>query len=310
MSTDLVSVDHEAAESGAAVVRGPSWQLFPHGLLVFGRDLGPDGPVRLLVSSLELCTHPACTCREITLKAVELELTAPPESYEEFRRLLDGGQPKFFQIDIDLGLVDRIHGEDPRPPLDREWLPFLNAHVDGELLDRLHEHWMRAKGLKEGRGWRSIDWSTRDPHQMVVWEEMFPDDRVDHFLLADRVFFVDEHYCRRPGCSCNEVRLGFTEIELGGKYRDVGSVLISLPDGTLREREASHHRAPIVDALWAAYQKRHRVAARLAERNRRIQLIAPTLPTTRSASPPVPRTGRNDPCPCGSGKKFKRCCGA
>jgi hypothetical protein len=28
-----------------------------------------------------------------------------------------------------------------------------------------------------------------------------------------------------------------------------------------------------------------------------------------SASAPVPaRVGRNDPCPCGSGKKFKRCC--
>jgi len=23
----------------------------------------------------------------------------------------------------------------------------------------------------------------------------------------------------------------------------------------------------------------------------------------------VPKTGRNDPCPCGSGKKFKKCCG-
>ncbi len=23
-----------------------------------------------------------------------------------------------------------------------------------------------------------------------------------------------------------------------------------------------------------------------------------------------PKTGRNDPCPCGSGRKFKRCCGA
>jgi len=22
------------------------------------------------------------------------------------------------------------------------------------------------------------------------------------------------------------------------------------------------------------------------------------------------RVGRNDPCPCGSGKKYKRCCGA
>jgi preprotein translocase subunit SecA len=29
-------------------------------------------------------------------------------------------------------------------------------------------------------------------------------------------------------------------------------------------------------------------------------------------APPVPRfgkVGRNDPCPCGSGKKYKRCCG-
>ena len=23
----------------------------------------------------------------------------------------------------------------------------------------------------------------------------------------------------------------------------------------------------------------------------------------------VPKTGRNDPCPCGSGKKYKKCCG-
>ncbi len=25
---------------------------------------------------------------------------------------------------------------------------------------------------------------------------------------------------------------------------------------------------------------------------------------------PTPKVGRNDPCPCGSGKKFKKCCGA
>jgi len=23
-----------------------------------------------------------------------------------------------------------------------------------------------------------------------------------------------------------------------------------------------------------------------------------------------PQPGRNDPCPCGSGKKYKKCCGA
>jgi uncharacterized protein YecA (UPF0149 family) len=29
-------------------------------------------------------------------------------------------------------------------------------------------------------------------------------------------------------------------------------------------------------------------------------------PVTRE----VPKAGRNDPCPCGSGKKFKKCCAA
>ena len=28
-----------------------------------------------------------------------------------------------------------------------------------------------------------------------------------------------------------------------------------------------------------------------------------------TALQPVKKTGRNDPCPCGSGKKFKHCCG-
>jgi len=31
----------------------------------------------------------------------------------------------------------------------------------------------------------------------------------------------------------------------------------------------------------------------------------------RSTEPPrLPKAGRNDPCPCGSGRKYKRCCGA
>jgi hypothetical protein len=31
-------------------------------------------------------------------------------------------------------------------------------------------------------------------------------------------------------------------------------------------------------------------------------------PTPRQVTRKPPRVGRNDPCPCGSGKKFKHCC--
>lgn len=34
-----------------------------------------------------------------------------------------------------------------------------------------------------------------------------------------------------------------------------------------------------------------------------------TRTPVRVAMPPVIKVGRNDPCPCGSGKKFKKCCG-
>jgi len=33
--------------------------------------------------------------------------------------------------------------------------------------------------------------------------------------------------------------------------------------------------------------------------------VASPVPPSRSR-----RVGRNEPCPCGSGKKFKKCCGA
>jgi uncharacterized protein len=49
---------------------------------------------------------------------------------------------------------------------------------------------------------------------------------------------------------------------------------------------------------------------------RRVDRLAGGAPVPKqtpvTATPPEkPKTvGRNDPCPCGSGKKYKKCCGA
>lgn len=48
---------------------------------------------------------------------------------------------------------------------------------------------------------------------------------------------------------------------------------------------------------WSQYEKLDSVAPQYAGESR---------PIVR----PGPKVGRNDPCPCGSGKKFKKCCGA
>ncbi len=38
-------------------------------------------------------------------------------------------------------------------------------------------------------------------------------------------------------------------------------------------------------------------------------LYAGFLPIQQTIKRETPKIGRNDPCPCGSGKKFKKCCG-
>jgi preprotein translocase subunit SecA len=37
--------------------------------------------------------------------------------------------------------------------------------------------------------------------------------------------------------------------------------------------------------------------------------VKPKLMLPSMMKKEVPKAGRNDPCPCGSGKKFKSCCG-
>ena len=55
-----------------------------------------------------------------------------------------------------------------------------------------------------------------------------------------------------------------------------------------------------------AFQHAQGSALPEAERESAQQVEAPQQPMVRD----TPKVGRNDPCPCGSGKKYKQCCGA
>ena len=61
-----------------------------------------------------------------------------------------------------------------------------------------------------------------------------------------------------------------------------------------------------VELQQLAFQHAQASALPEAEQERGQQAEAPQQPMVRDA----PKVGRNDPCPCGSGKKYKQCCGA
>ncbi|MFM4942348.1 YchJ family protein [Aeromonas bivalvium] len=72
--------------------------------------------------------------------------------------------------------------------------------------------------------------------------------------------------------------------------------------------EASDEEGEVEFKAWFAEQGQHHC---LHERSRFVRLAGRWVYTDgeQFAVDPRPLPGRNDPCPCGSGKKFKKCCG-
>ncbi len=109
----------------------------------------------------------------------------------------------------------------------------------------------------------------------------------------------------RPAWAAAALRRGLQVLRsvrdpegLAGQFEDL-----------LREAAAGGKDAPTLpgdfERLFATPLPRTAAAARPTQRPGR-----PTPPRAGAARGKVPKVGRNDPCPCGSGKKYKRCCGA
>ncbi len=84
-------------------------------------------------------------------------------------------------------------------------------------------------------------------------------------------------------------------LELAEDVRKEAPEILALFLESLKAQGRHPGGAAFVRALAPAYRERLRPGGGVR-----------TPPVRR----PAPAIGRNDPCPCGSGKKFKKCCGA
>jgi hypothetical protein len=179
---------------------------------------------------------------------------------------------------------------------------------------------------------------------MVGYVEVFPWADLWDFEFGADCWLADDQYCVRPGCGCTQTALTFFRLPKGTpSWRDKVKPEISLRyDYVSRATELIEARlrhpaaGELMQTLRAAYpvfgetlRERHRQLKQLGRRllrksRRRPRRVSPPwedfeLDAAAESSrlqPPAPQTvravmrpGRNDPCPCGSGKKFKKCCG-
>jgi len=88
-------------------------------------------------------------------------------------------------------------------------------------------------------------------------------------------------------------------------WEDIQHALARGKEASLRSLKDRHGMISDVEAemsWWACFDK-----AEAAPRKK--PQSAPTAPASVMLQARAANVGRNDPCPCGSGKKFKKCCG-
>ncbi len=170
-------------------------------------------------------------------------------------------------------------------------------------------------------------------HYTVEELEQFADKQIDDFERPDLQRFVLEilsaaHAAREEELGIDTMR----EIERVVMLRIVDEKWMDHLDAMDQLREGVGLRAygqkdPLIEYKFESFDMFHNMVAEIQEETvrhlfrvkvaQREQLkrreIQENQPGADSASPKQPlrkekKVGRNDPCPCGSGKKYKKCC--
>jgi hypothetical protein len=149
---------------------------------------------------------------------------------------------------------------------------------------------------------------------MVGYFEIFPYAKRLEFIHEQETWLIDDQYCCNPNCSCKEALLSFIRIpeKTGqGATQPTLSIFYEYRNGKIRPLEAEENPQLSGQGLVASLTKAHAdLDSLLAKRQSLLRRLYGRILKRQTIQSPAPKIGRNEPCPCGSGKKYKRCCGA
>ncbi len=272
------------------------------------------------------CLDLECSCTDAWLAFTEVDLAG-----KELRESLA------FEIRVDLRT-----GRERRPPkrsleiqaLVREFLVRFPFERFEEMLDRHDLQRTSLQRLKE----HTIDPSRRGElisYAEVTYEEedLERDECRFSFFFAHegRDYLIDDHYCVNPACDCRKVHIGFFEqiesaknkidiwqrfqaaFTLDGRFKEITRCEKNWPGAASVARAWREHFGDRFEIFRDRYEQIKVIGRRSMPSDvpapPAAKVVTCTYQEPLGVSSPGARVGRNDPCPCGSGKKFKRCCG-
>ena len=175
-----------------------------------------------------------------------------------------------------------------------------------------------AKGIDEPIPYEAINPEVKElvlKGNCVSYDEVF--NAVESITFRDeenKLIYVDDQYCMNPKCQCDEVFLTFVEFnEEANKAKNELTLRYSLNNGKYEFEFKSCTEERLKEILKGFKEEEKQIREKLKKRVKAMKEVGGEIIRESRAEKPKEtdevKVGRNDMCPCGSGKKYKKCCG-
>ena len=263
------------------------------------------------------CTTPNCPCRIAKIVASDEGQEVLLRYQDAYHDAMQTGNDfviesvaalASFDIDIDSACVFPQGGTEPLDLALHPAIAAVAARIDGAVLESLGRLWYRGKGRPDPEETAlrapTFELQGRKPGQRLAWDEVFYGVRQDLYAIDGETYEAIDFYCPTPACKCGEVIIHFAAPPAGGA-ESPGDVIAHL-SGKIEFDPCKDGHA-LLGRLWDAYRQRHpHPIARLSQRYLTMKSVEERIARRQPAV--SHKVGRNDPCPCESGKKYKKCC--
>lgn len=154
--------------------------------------------------------------------------------------------------------------------------------------------------------------------EMVAYAEIFgsvDSNTLSFQRIEGEKWFIDDQYCSNPKCQCNDAVLSFIKVDSSKKtQKPEFTVRMNLKDFKFVVEYSTCEKELISEIIKNLHKSRPELFTVLKRRYKEIKEAGKETIKKYKADPLQEarskiKIGRNDPCPCGSGKKYKKCCG-
>ncbi len=149
----------------------------------------------------------------------------------------------------------------------------------------------------------------------ILYNRLFPFAEAFRTKHNGKTYLFSDQYCVNSNCTCHDVLLSIADIsDADKKTAEPISVITydyltgvwSLID------DYGEEQSEIEEMMTANKSVLQKIGKTCKDRHRTMRTIYGNYRERTQGTLPFPITkkaGRNDPCPCGSGMKYKKCCG-